>query len=145
MKLYIAGSSKERARYRQAVRGIDVTYDWERGFQEYEAAKASGDSLLARRIFRAASVRCASGVRRADSFVMLVPETGSCGAWLELGIAHERAFGFEGRMRLYSVGDASRLDIWGDLFYLHFATMDECLAHLRIQRRGVVEAPGKVG
>ena len=129
LRLYVAASSQERARYRHAVRGLDLTHDWEAHFDRHDAALAEGDVAEADRLFGESMLMCLRGVVECDLFVMLVPTTPTRGAWFEAGVA--RGLG----RPMISIGDASRLDIWGPCFDAHYESMAEVLEHLEIVRR----------
>lgn len=130
MRIYVAGSSQERERYRAAVRGVPVTYDWELDLGRQEAVRAAGEDDVADRLMREAMSRCVVGVSVCDVFVMLVPTTPSRGSWFESGIAYGQLIA-----SMYSVGDASQMDIWGGCFQRHFDTMDDVLAHIGMERK----------
>lgn len=127
LKIYVAGSSNERARYREAVHGLDVTFDWEAGFTSYERELRDGNVKRAGCIYRNAATSCLDGVNDCDVFILLVPTTPSRGVWLETGIAIEAC------KILLAVGDDSKLDIWGTCFDARFDTMEECLAHIGVK------------
>jgi hypothetical protein len=86
--IYVAGSSKEAVKiagYMQRLRdmGWTVTHDWT--VPVLEAKVADGDLSDHERIRLA--VDDSWGVRTAGYFWLVIPETGSLGSWVELGIA----------------------------------------------------------
>lgn len=95
LAVYIAGSSRELDRVRAAQRvlesvGAKLTYNW---VPDVERAIASGtpEPALARHIRRELASRDVEGVRSCDLLWWLAPSEPTRGAWLELGVAIERA------------------------------------------------------
>lgn len=88
MKFYVAGSSKEIERAERimaALRaaGHEITEDWCAQMR----AEGTDDRLLSRHQRAMYDSLDARGVIECDWFWLLVPETESSGAWVELGIA----------------------------------------------------------
>lgn len=88
MKLYLAGSSKERrtiAAYMHELTraGHVITHDWVAAMDACPLAEADLDVSDARRY----ALDDLRGVRAADVVWFLAPETISTGAWVELGYA----------------------------------------------------------
>ena len=121
MKIYIAGSSLERERYREAIRGIEdrITFNWDAHLTLHENATDSERRVL----FESASQRCLAGVLSADALVLLIPKTKSHGAWFEAGVA------YGARIPIYAVGYGN-VDIWGEAFTQSFRTMADCIEYL---------------
>lgn len=88
MKIYVAGSSKEASEitsYMAALRtaGLTVTYDWTvpvLAATKPDAEMSADEALHHARL----DMR---GVMQCDALWLLVPATGSTGAWVELGTA----------------------------------------------------------
>lgn len=104
MKIYVAGSSQERPRYRHFLEalhavGFDVVYNWADHIDGCSSPPTDEELSAAER-------ECLLAVATCDVFVLLIPQTPSKGSWVELGYA--RAL----KKHTIGVGDASALDCW---------------------------------
>lgn len=113
VSFYVAGSSRERARYSSFVRALEAVgfrnaYNWVACYHDFEERCPAGGfepAELAEELSTAGQ-KCVAAVRECDVFIFLVPETVSKGAWVELGMA--RAL----RKRVITCGNSSQLDVW---------------------------------
>lgn len=89
LRIYLAGASAEVElceRYRDRLRaaGVEVAHDWMSGVR---ANHRRHDRALPDKERRRIAARNANAVASADVFWILVPQTPTIGAWVELGIA----------------------------------------------------------
>lgn len=120
--LYIAGSSKERDRFKEAKERIpsayDLTFDWCASFEALEEAQhkhrlVAGEDApqLTTAQLGAIGATCGRAVHDAAVLVFLVPTTVSRGFWAELGMAMSKAYRGE-NIATITVGDIRTLDTW---------------------------------
>lgn len=102
LRVYVAGSSKERERVEWAMgvvreSGAELTHDW------LAVMDAAGpDELCDHRTLRAAAQDDIKGIDAADVVWFLVPKTPSTGAWFEVGYAFAR---FDRGLKIMAPGD----------------------------------------
>ena len=125
MKVYVAGSSKEPHRARDAfdmVRraGHEVSHDWVGNIRKFGGSilKGWGRSELRRE----ARIR-EEHVLKSDLLWLLIPETPSQGCWFELGVAHSNG------IQVWSSGTAKSL--FAALSDLHSPRDEDVLQELR--------------
>lgn len=89
--VYVAGASSERAARAKPVikalseAGYSITHDWTEGVDLHGANNEHG--TLTAEDLASCAYEDLWGVKAADTFVLLAPESPSTGAWAELGIA----------------------------------------------------------
>lgn len=120
MNIYIAGSSQEAAivaDYMQRLRaaGHIITFDWT--VSVLAATEPDSELPYSERVRHARED--VSGVYACDLFWLLVPKTGSRGAWVELGVALGFRQSMLARRSIFVSGDyrASIFTSLADEFY----------------------------
>ena len=96
MKIYVAGSSAELDRASNAMafvrgRGHEITHDWVADIQRERIEGGREDHELGPHEQMAFARADLQGVTAADLLWLLVPDTTSTGAWVELGWALARS------------------------------------------------------
>lgn len=150
--LYIAGSSKELPRVRDAIsmvdRSLSLTFDWVPGIEAHGGDDVDARTPLDR---RANAFQDIDAVLRADALWLLIPrdDTPSKGAWVELGaalgaaIAVTQRYQSSYRPRLivssYAIGYDKEIDPLFVTMGRVFISDDEAGAYLR--RRALPAGP----
>jgi nucleoside 2-deoxyribosyltransferase len=105
--------------------GHEVTSSWVDSAEALGGVELMGDRYVAER--RAGALNCLTDIAGSDAIIVLVPECGGTGLWLELGYAMAL------EKQLLAVGPAQRRTIFAELCHCHDTAADAVAALTRIQ------------